>query len=830
MISSSSDRVYGTSDDDTDWFVFDKHKDEKSEYSSPNVIAGDTLSRKDVVAVFRNSEGKKVLEITLGVLNSPLTIGQTVDENGQYIYPEIGTLLEQLQPGMSGKEVFDICSQAVGICNDKGYIDLENLFNAFLNTANGFAPLHEKGTEFNLASQFNYGPNVIQEKGDYQKDGTRQYKTEYIDLEEYVKDQRVVVSDVWIPKTNKFGTQIYNHIHPGHAGVFVSYNKNYDKAQLADIYMNQLSPTYTGVRDVEFYYIIPPEASAREYLKNSRNAYLNQVHGGTRSVFSIGNMWTSYKLLRNIYQGGDLWQKEVDGETQYSLKSKYLDKVELQDVIDYIEEMLAIETKTDWSGDPDYEQLLTEYKKIYNNEAVAKKYAIRNTRLKKQRKILESEFKDTSIQVHKVFSNYLANAAYWGKGIDEAPDEDTLKLIEKYNQGTIKYKVTYEPKVTATGMFVPAKCDPHNPHRLLTINTDGSVSSKAFQINRKIDPPIFEFGALKTGIAIMAQWKYRNPRNPDEGKEIIGDLNNGTRGYLRDTRSVKKLETAFEKLKKNNKILFGKHGLFKDIEVRGTDDPSLDQVHFAKEILTQFNSEPNHLGFAIVQDDGNVKIYATDISKMNGAISKPEAQSFGSLGGVTINQPLVFENSDQSFSFSSDIRNYTVRIVGNELVIQHVISQQRPTRTIKVEYSTDQVIDEQIFNIAQNYIQNSELDDFTKEAFKDLTYQNLMSYTLDELSDYAIALESIAESNLEVNNLYNFMIKGATASLNLQVGDKVTLNKAHISQVKTVKSIDGDLITLEDDTIIDLNTTSLFKAVDYQTISCPHVITFEYGK
>jgi hypothetical protein len=94
MISAFSGRVYGTSDEDTEWFVFDKHKEEKSEYASPNVVAGDALSRKDVVAVFRDSNGKKVLEITLGVLNSPLTIGQITNEDGGYIYPEIGSLLE----------------------------------------------------------------------------------------------------------------------------------------------------------------------------------------------------------------------------------------------------------------------------------------------------------------------------------------------------------------------------------------------------------------------------------------------------------------------------------------------------------------------------------------------------------------------------------------------------------------------------------------------------------------------------------------------------------------------------------------------------------------
>ena len=44
----------------------------------------------------------------------------------------------------------------------------------------------------------------------------------------------------------------------------------------------------------------------------------------------------------------------------------------------------------------------------------------------------------------------------------------------------------------------------------------------------------------------------------------------------------------------------------------------------------------------------------------------------------------------------------------------------------------------------------------------------------------------------EIKDLYNFMINGS-ATLNLEVGDKVTLNDPHISQIRTVKSINGVL-------------------------------------
>ena len=81
----------------------------------------------------------------------------------------------------------------------------------------------------------------------------------------------------------------------------------------------------------------------------------------------------------------------------------------------------------------------------------------------------------------------------------------------------------------------------------------------------------------------------------------------------------------------------------------------------------------------------------------------------------------------------------------------------------------------------------------------------------------------------EIKDLYNFMINGS-ATLNLEVGDKVTLNDPHISQIRTVKSINGNLITLEDGTPINLETTSLFKALDYETINCVHQIKLKYGK
>jgi hypothetical protein len=102
---------------------------------------------------------------------------------------------------------------------------------------------------------------------------------------------------------------------------------------------------------------------------------MNQVLGGTRPVVAIGNIWTSYKLLKNIHEGGEL--------TADKLRSKLLDYVEFDEVVDYVKKLIEIENRTDWEGDATYDSLLAQYEKLYSNKDTAKKYAKRNTILKK---------------------------------------------------------------------------------------------------------------------------------------------------------------------------------------------------------------------------------------------------------------------------------------------------------------------------------------------------------------------------------------------------------------------------------------------------------------
>ena len=814
--AKSSKGVYGTSDSATEWHVFDKHADEKSEFAQSDVVEGDALSRKDVVAVFRDASGKKILEITLGVLNSPLTIGSMLKPDGTYIYEGVGELLEKLVPGMNADEVFEIVSQAIEVCKTKGYKDLENLFKAYLFTSNGFAPFKPG---FNLASETNTGPNVIKKKGNYQKDGTRQYDTRYVDLEEFVKDPRLVVSDVYIPKTDFFAGTIHP-IHKGYPGVFVTYNKDYKKEDLASIYMKQLDPSFTGSRDVEFYYIIPPAATAREYLRNYRNAYLNRIDGGTRSVQAIGNMWTSYKLLKNIYEGGEL--------TEDKLKSKLLDHIEFSDIVKVVEELIQIERRTDWSGDPNYEAALTKYKNAGYSEANAKRFALRATVLQEQMKILQRNFTGSTTPVHKTFTLYLANAAYMSKDPSEAPNESVLNLIDKYNPGTIKYKIRYSGDMTKNvGMFVPAKLNPRSGYAVDATDSAGNGTTKSFQINAKIDPPIYEIDAIKEAVAILAGWEYENPADTGSRKRMIKPLNDGTRGYLNDGLPAEKPKNNFEILKDDNKILFGDDGLFKDLTVRGADDPNLDIVHFAEEILTQFNSQPNNLGFAVVEPSGKVKMYAFKINELSGPISRNEMETSQSLGNITIGKALIFKSEGDVIQFSSSNRDYTVTIDGNNITFQHV-SREVTTTPVKVTVSTGEVITNDTLQGAISFIENSDVRRRIKDTFRALDFDEIMSDPTEEWVDWDNIDPDLIEQDENLKALYQFLNFGVESSVNVKVGDRVTTG-TDMSRAIAVAEVNGTLITLSDGTVLDVSKDSIFKAED-QTIECPKTINISYGK
>jgi hypothetical protein len=75
-------------------------------------------------------------------------------------------------------------------------------------------------------------------------------------------------------------------------------------------------------------------------------------------------------------------------------------------------------------------------------------------------------------------------------------------------------------------------------------------------------------------------------------------------------------------------------------------------------VLSKFNSQPNNLGFAVVQSDGSIKLHAFKITDFTDDKRRPEMETFTSLGGITVGMPLVFKSPTDILTFSSTNRDY----------------------------------------------------------------------------------------------------------------------------------------------------------------------------
>lgn len=814
-----------------DFHVYAKDfANEKSEYAQEGVEQADAVSKRNIVAIFRDASGNKVLEITMGTLNSPITIGLRTDSDGQYLYPKAGEILQDLHPGMNSEEVFNILYQTLkAVEGVNGYEDYYHLLKSSLLGRNAYVPLkNEDGTAFNLAQQKNYGPNVITSKGEYQKDGTRQYSVQYKDLNEFAKDNRVIVSDIWIPKHDEYAGIKYP-IHKGYPGVFVSYNTKHDKNALPNIYMIQQNPNYNGVKDIDFYYIIPPEATVAEYLKNYRNIFLNQSENQSLPTYFIGNKWTAYKLLSNIHKAGEL----VDNTGKPLLKSSSLDYYDFNDILNVVKSLEEIELKN-WEGDDKYENLVTQYKNSGYSERAAKTYALRNIILQEQREILDGNLPgDTSKQdglpVYKILTNYLANAAYW-RSTTKTPNKKALELIEKHNKGTIKYKIRYQSSENAeVGLFVRADVQ-EGQYTIPTITSNGDTVDKGFLINSKIDPPIFEIPAVNSALRIMSDWEWEDASNTNKGKKFGSKLNGTTRGYENNSRRQAKPVNNYDILVKNNKILFEDSNYFKDIVVKGKDDPNLQQLNFAEEVLKQFNSKPNNLGFAVVDSKGNVKMYAFKINELSEPTSRPEMETPKSLGGITIGQALVFKNAADSFVINSPNKQYQITINNKNLLITPIITNITPSMATKVEISKQDVLSKEDFDKAMKSLMTSD-NEATKMIFEGITYDNYISeFNTD--NTYMLVGEMFAETNPDFKVLIDFIKNGSTNTVNVNIGEEIVRDD---NSNWTVLDINGTNVTIQrTDTnidvqeIVDVTKVNLFKK-DKQFQDCTTPIILSYG-
>ena len=238
-------------------------------------------------------------------------------------------------------------------------------------------------------------------------------------------------------------------------------------------------------------------------------------------------------------------------------------------------------------------------------------------------------------------------------------------------------------------------------------------------------------------------------------------------------------------------------------------------------------------------------MYAFKITDFTDSKSRPEKETNESLGGITIGIPLIFKSNTDEFTFSSPNRDYRVRLNGSTLELEHTISEEKAANIQRVQYSEiSESIDADIFSQSLDFLNSynpdttddPDRDEALTDALSGLEYDDIIAMEQDERSEFFEDFdERLLGRNEAFDKLVQFMRNGeiTNSTINIMVGDKVSISDTNFQANLEVVSINGNLITVRNGDIeqtIDLTNQSIFKTDKYVTQNCPKIIPISYGK
>ena len=522
---------------------FDVGDDEELEYiHSDDPQRAKQPLNKNLVAIF-DSDGDNKLEISLGYLNSPLTLWNTPDGQGGFVYQDVHDDFEQYLA--NGDNYYDATSKIIAKYQNK-YQDLTDLAKLWLYTSNGIFYLDD---DFTVAKYASNGPELSKRKGKKQWDGRLGFDGRFISIEEFAKHPQHHVSSVMMATDDTLNGQKVPGLHAGHSFVLVSDNDNYraggDKA-LADRYIAQLLDPNLK-KDVKLFYVVPPSATVGDWLRNIHNLYTNQLsesspYRTTNQVFDIGNDFTAFRVLEAMIDNGT-----YDGFTS-SQDTKDEVKQAIQDLKDiegkWNEQTLNLDHSKLIEGRPE-----DEYFQWFKDNGFDEKEARNYMKIREQRQYLNSKngWGKASVTadrtVAQALSGYLTNIV-WERRPDGSMNTDPnvingrIKAIEDAVRGKIDkiyYKAQYSDD-TVSGNFVRVKTN----GKWKLGQTPSGVDA-FFQINAKIDTPTFLLTDISGAIHNIVQNVYYDPvrkvwdsqigyKKANEDRYLVKARNNQTLG------------------------------------------------------------------------------------------------------------------------------------------------------------------------------------------------------------------------------------------------------------------------------------------------------------
>ena len=461
--------------------------------------------RKKLVAVFKH-DGSNVLEIPIGILNSPLTLMQREDPTvkgkkifrGQVNGVETSVNDVFMQNFNTTHDTYKATQAVLTAFQGQNQLkDLMNLFKLYLYTSNGIFKLPDS---FELSKQKSYGPELINRtKGTYQLDGHLWWDRNFEDLNQFAEHPQHNVSSIFISKEGKINGIRVPSLHPGHSFVLVSDdNKIKTDKQLVDQYIKQTIDS-NEPKKVKLFYIVPPKAKVSSWLTNLHNVYRNK-QGETLETWNIGNNFTSYNVLKNIIASGHWNDSEFQrpDELQSHIAQSIADLQE-------IEKKWKADTIT--FGDAEYngkkeQQKYEEMLRTLNNEKMARNYMM----LLEQTEYLRSPNKwgmasvSSDKTVEQGFNAYLTGLI-WPRAIghrtatiDPVKQQAILDKIDdvlKDSMPYVYYRAKYAPASEDVGPFSKVLVKSNSgKERYMMPSTVGS-DVNAFAINDKIDTPTY---------------------------------------------------------------------------------------------------------------------------------------------------------------------------------------------------------------------------------------------------------------------------------------------------------------------------------------------------
>ena len=261
---------------------------------------------KSIVAIIGTKGSGNLLELPLIALSSPFTLLQTKDVNGAQVFSQMFNTYDQLlkQGWDLSKISYELVRQYDGIPQYQELVDLFKLYN-FTDSGIFYIdnPQWTPVQDLQLV-----GPQFITDKGYYQEapglfmNDTTNPEAEWVTLQDFAKNpQCTMTKNVMVSMTGYVeGITDKPVVNAGHPFVLVSFNRslNTDTKILDQFIKQQRDPS--ARQEVKLMYVLPPKATIGEYLEN-----LHKILTKEQGVENIGNLFTSYKLLRTLMQSDD---------------------------------------------------------------------------------------------------------------------------------------------------------------------------------------------------------------------------------------------------------------------------------------------------------------------------------------------------------------------------------------------------------------------------------------------------------------------------------------------------------------------------------------------